>query len=92
MSLNYSDELQLCIFPQTLKTHTKFVQDVRYAPSGNVFASVGSDSKILLYDGKTGDVLHEVTDSPHKGSIVCRNPLLEGSNSFEPEDGMHMEY
>ncbi|KAF8348597.1 WD40-repeat-containing domain protein [Amanita rubescens] len=58
-------------YEKTLKTHTKFVQDVRYAPSGNVFASVGSDSKIFLYDGKTGDVLHEVTDSPHEGSIMA---------------------
>ena len=56
--------------PQTIKTHTKFVQDVQYARSGDQFASVGSDSKIFLYDGKTGDTLVEFTDSPHKGSIV----------------------
>ncbi|PFH50619.1 hypothetical protein AMATHDRAFT_60749 [Amanita thiersii Skay4041] len=58
-------------YERTIKTHTKFVQDVRYAPSGDVFASVGSDSKIFLYDGKTGDTLHEITDSPHKGSIMA---------------------
>jgi WD40 repeat protein len=43
---------------------------VRYAPSGDHFASVGSDSKIFLYDGKTGETVAEFTDSPHKGSIV----------------------
>jgi hypothetical protein len=32
--------------------------------------SVGSDSKIFLYDGKTGDTVAEVVDSPHTGSIV----------------------
>jgi len=32
--------------------------------------SVGSDSKIFIYDGKTGDTVSEVNDSPHKGSIV----------------------
>ncbi|KAF8636915.1 hypothetical protein AX17_003166 [Amanita inopinata Kibby_2008] len=58
-------------YEKTIKTHTKFVQDVRYAPSGNMFASVGSDAKIFLYDGKTGDTIHELKDSPHKGSIMA---------------------
>ncbi|TRM63711.1 WD40-repeat-containing domain protein [Schizophyllum amplum] len=58
-------------YEKTIKTHTKFVQDVRYAPSGDLFASVGSDSKIFLYDGKTGDTAAEVTDAPHKGSIMA---------------------
>ncbi|KAJ6558029.1 WD40 repeat-like protein [Mycena capillaripes] len=56
---------------KTIKTHTKFVQDVRYAPSGDHFASVGSDSKIFVYDGKTGETVAEFTDSPHKGSIMA---------------------
>ncbi|KAJ7689439.1 WD40 repeat-like protein [Mycena rosella] len=58
-------------YDKTIKTHTKFVQDVRYAPSGDHFASVGSDSKIFVYDGKTGDTVAEVTDSPHKGSVMA---------------------
>ncbi|KAL1742536.1 WD40-repeat-containing domain protein [Schizophyllum fasciatum] len=58
-------------YEKTIKTHTKFVQDVRYAPSGDLFASVGSDSKIFLYDGKTGETVAELTDSPHKGSIMA---------------------
>ncbi|KAG5219855.1 WD40 repeat protein [Salix suchowensis] len=55
-----------------------FHQDVRYDNTGDRFASVGSDSKIFLYDGKTGDTLGEITDSPHKGSIVSvlNLPLL----------------
>ncbi|KAL0578997.1 WD40 repeat-like protein [Marasmius crinis-equi] len=56
---------------QTIRTHTKFVQDVQYSPSGDVFASVGSDYKIFVYDGKTGDTLAEVTDSPHKGTVMA---------------------
>ena len=55
---------------QVIKTHTKFVQDIKYAPSGDYFASVGSDSKIFVYDGKTGDVISEFTDAPHTGTIV----------------------
>ncbi|KAJ7359560.1 WD40-repeat-containing domain protein [Mycena albidolilacea] len=58
-------------YDKTIRTHTKFVQDVRYAPSGDHFASVGSDSKIFLYDGKTGETVAEFTDSPHKGSIMA---------------------
>ncbi|KAH9941649.1 WD40 repeat-like protein [Epithele typhae] len=54
-----------------IKNHAKFVQDVRFSPSGDVFASVGSDSKVFLYDGKTGDVVAELTDSPHTGSIMA---------------------
>lgn len=58
-------------YDKTIKTHTKFVQDVQYSLSGDHFVSVGSDSKIFLYDGKTGDTLAELTDSPHKGSIMA---------------------
>ncbi|KAF9053801.1 WD40 repeat-like protein [Hymenopellis radicata] len=58
-------------YEKTIKTHTKFIQDVRYALSGDHFASVGSDAKIFLYDGKTGDTLGEFTDSLHKGSIMA---------------------
>lgn len=55
---------------KTIRTHTKFVQDVQFGPSGEHFVSVGSDSKIFLYDGKTGETVAELTDSPHKGTIV----------------------
>ncbi|KAI0356078.1 WD40 repeat-like protein [Trametes cingulata] len=55
----------------TIKTHTKFVQDVRFSPSGDHFASVGSDFKIFVYDGKTGETVGEFTDSPHTGSIMA---------------------
>lgn len=61
---------------QSIKTHTKFVQDVRYAASGDHFASVGSDAKIFVYDGKTGDTLGEFTENGHKGSIVRLSLLL----------------
>ncbi|TFK88146.1 WD40 repeat-like protein [Polyporus arcularius HHB13444] len=58
-------------YDKTIKTHTKFVQDVRFSPSGDHFASVGSDHKIFVYDGKTGETLGEFTDSPHAGSIMA---------------------
>ncbi|KAH9171396.1 WD40 repeat-like protein [Lactarius sanguifluus] len=54
--------------PQTIKTHTKFVQDVRYAPSGDHFASVGSDGKVFLYDWQSTRPLRS---SVHKAISTC---------------------
>ncbi|PIL23440.1 hypothetical protein GSI_14751 [Ganoderma sinense ZZ0214-1] len=69
-------------YDKTIKTHTKFVQDVRFAPSGDHFASVGSDYKIFIYDGKTGDTLGEVTDSPHTGSIMAGSWSADSKSFF----------
>ncbi|KAH7887030.1 WD40-repeat-containing domain protein [Phlebopus sp. FC_14] len=55
----------------SIRTHTKFVQDVKYSPNGERFASVGSDFKVFLYDGKEGTTIAELTDSSHKGSIMA---------------------
>ncbi|KAF8342616.1 WD40 repeat-like protein [Cantharellus anzutake] len=57
-------------FAKAINTHTRFVHDVRYAPSGDVFGSVGADSKVFLYDGKTGDTVAELPDA-HKGSVMA---------------------
>lgn len=56
-------------FDKTIKTHTRFVQDIKYAPSGGLFASVGADGAAFLYDGTTGDVVAEIKDA-HAGSAV----------------------
>ncbi|KAI0687680.1 WD40 repeat-like protein [Cytidiella melzeri] len=56
-------------YDKAIKTHTKFVQDIKYASSGDHFASVGSDAKIFIYDGKTGETRGEIKDSPHSGTI-----------------------
>ncbi|TDL25119.1 WD40 repeat-like protein [Rickenella mellea] len=57
-------------YDRTIKTHTKFVHDVRFASSGEFFASAGSDIKIFVYDGKTGDTLGEFTEGGHQGSVM----------------------
>ena len=44
------------------------MQDVRFSHSGDHLASVGSDRKLFLYDGKTGETLSEI--DAHNGSIV----------------------
>ncbi len=60
--------LQL-IHGQMIKMHSRFVQDVRYTPLGDLFASAGTDSKVFLDDSRTGDTMAELKDA-HKGSIV----------------------
>ncbi|KAH9003360.1 WD40 repeat-like protein [Lactarius hatsudake] len=57
-------------YDKTIKTHTKFVQDVRYAPSGDHFASVGSDGKVFLYDGKVGETLGAFSEG-HSGTAYA---------------------
>lgn len=47
---------------------------VRFSPDGSKFISVSSDKKGILYDGKTGDKLGELSsdnDNAHKGSIYA---------------------
>ena len=46
------------------------MQDVRFSPSGDHFASVGSDSKIFIYNGAAGEAVAEITNDSHTGSIV----------------------
>jgi WD40 repeat protein len=59
-------------YAKSLSTHKSFVQSVAYAPNGSSFASVGSDGKVFLYDGSTGDMQSSLTDggdTAHKGTI-----------------------
>lgn len=49
--------------------HTNFVNAVRYAPNGELFASAGSSGRILLHEGKTSDYIGEIGDPAHKGGI-----------------------
>ena len=44
----------------TCAEHKNYVNKVAYAPSGDLIASVGSDKKIVLYDGKEGTVAGEL--------------------------------
>ncbi|KAK6528090.1 WD40 repeat-like protein [Arthrobotrys megalospora] len=46
--------------------HTNFVQGLAFSPDGNHLVSVGSDRKIFLWDGKTGEPVSEIKD-PEKG-------------------------
>lgn len=55
--------------------HTNWVNCVRFSPDGSRAVSVGTDKKIWLYDGKTGEPTNEVVND-HEGAIlsVCWSP------------------
>lgn len=60
-------------YSKTIRTHTKFVQTVQYAQDGSLFASGGSDFKLFLYDGSTGDTVCQLgaedSTNNHTGTV-----------------------
>ncbi|XP_046990675.1 actin-interacting protein 1 [Schistocerca americana] len=58
-------------FKMTKQEHSKFVQAVRYSPSGNHFASAGFDGKVFLYDGASADLVGEIGSPAHKGGVYA---------------------
>lgn len=52
--------------------HTNFIYGAAFSPDGSQLVSVGGDRKVLLYDGKTGEVKGDIGDGAgegHNGSI-----------------------
>ncbi|RCH82918.1 WD40 repeat-like protein [Rhizopus azygosporus] len=60
-------------FEKTIRDHSRFVHDVKFSPNGDLFASVGADGKIFVYDGKTGDKVDELSqiENGHTGGIFA---------------------
>ena len=61
-------------FKQALRDHSNFVNCVRFAPDGSLFATCSSDKKVCLYDGKTatleGSLVYDETKGcAHDGSV-----------------------
>ena len=50
--------------------HSNYVNQVTYSRDGSHIASVGSDKKIVLYEGKEGTV-EETFPVKHQGSVYC---------------------
>lgn len=46
------------------------MQDVRFSPSGDNLVSVGSDAKIFIHNGVSGETVKGITSDSHTGSIV----------------------
>lgn len=51
--------------------HSNFVNDVKFSPNGETLITVGSDSKIASYDGKTGEFQKLIGEGVHKGTIFA---------------------
>ncbi|KAF2772494.1 tricorn protease domain 2-containing protein [Teratosphaeria nubilosa] len=74
-----SDDTSLCFFhgaPFKFNTslrskHDKFIYGTQFSPDGNTLVSVGSDRRIWLYDGKTGEAIKQIGEGEHKGSIFA---------------------
>ncbi|KAL9650498.1 hypothetical protein ABK040_004717 [Willaertia magna] len=57
-------------FSHSNKDHERFINCIRYAPDGSTFASCGSDKKILIFEGKTGQKVGEMSsENGHSLSI-----------------------
>ncbi|XP_011301844.1 actin-interacting protein 1 [Fopius arisanus] len=56
-------------FKMTKQEHSRFVQAVKYSPSGNLFASAGFDGKVFLYDGTSSELVSEIGSPAHQGGV-----------------------
>ncbi|MQM10780.1 hypothetical protein Taro_043678 [Colocasia esculenta] len=59
-------------FKLSHREHSNFVNCARYSPDGSKFITVSSDKKGVVYDGKTGEKMGELSmEDGHKGSIYA---------------------
>ncbi|KAG7462107.1 hypothetical protein MATL_G00199110 [Megalops atlanticus] len=59
-------------FKFTMSDHSRFVNCVRFSPSGTHYASAGADGQIFLYDGKTGEKIDALGGAKaHDGGIYA---------------------
>lgn len=65
-------------FKHSNKVHSNFVNCVRFAPDGETFVSVGSDSKIFLYNGDSGEKTAEFTGG-HSGTVYSASWSPDGA-------------
>jgi len=57
-------------FTKSMREHTKYVNCVRFSPDGNKLVSVSSDKRGIFYDGKTGDMIGELShENGHSATI-----------------------
>jgi WD40 repeat protein len=61
-------------YKESYRGHTRYPNVVRFSPDGEWLVSAGADSRIVLYDGKTGEVKRELDDTVeggHKAAIYA---------------------
>ena len=57
-------------YDKMISSHSRFVRDVAYSPNGELFASVASDGKMYLYEGKSGEIKGEAARGDATSSLV----------------------
>lgn len=70
-------------YAKSLTDHTGFVHDVAFSPNGEHFASVGADSKLLLYTGPDANFVSSMSSTEkggHKGGIFAVSWERDSSN------------
>ena len=50
--------------------HNNYIYGTEFSPDGNALVSVGSDKKVWIYDGKTGEAQKQIGDSQHTGKSI----------------------
>jgi len=55
-------------FVKSDKSHTNFINQLKYSPKGTFILSGGADRKLVLYEGKSYEKLAE-KENTHNGSI-----------------------
>ncbi|XVF09501.1 hypothetical protein REPUB_Repub07fG0098700 [Reevesia pubescens] len=59
-------------FKLSHRDHSNFVNCVRFSPDGSKFITVSSDKKGIIFDGKSGEKIGELSsEGAHKGSIYA---------------------
>ncbi|XP_021292423.1 actin-interacting protein 1-2 [Herrania umbratica] len=59
-------------FKLSHRDHSNFVNCVRFSPDGSKFITVSSDKKGIIFDGKSGEKIGELSsEDAHKGSIYA---------------------
>ncbi|KAK6907373.1 hypothetical protein I203_101367 [Kwoniella mangroviensis CBS 8507] len=75
-------------YDKMINTHSRFVRDVAFSPNGDLFASVASDGKLFLYDGKTGETKGEAGREGGSSLMACSWNLDSQSIATAGADGI----
>lgn len=59
--------------------HNKFIYGTAFSPDGSTLVSVGSDRKIWLYDGKTGETKKQIGEGEHTGMSDISHQELQNT-------------
>lgn len=59
-------------YDHSFKEHSRYPNKIKYSPDGEFLVSVGSDSKIFVFEAKAGEKIREISDpeNGHKTSAI----------------------